>query len=82
MYRRCTKHVQKMYNIFRILIEVPDYSSSFFFFLRNEEEAIPPGGKKYLGTRKGSTRMILVHIQKMYNIFRKLVGVWSSGLQQ
>ena len=31
-------HVQKMYNIFRILI-VPDYSSSFFF---NEEEAIPP----------------------------------------
>ena len=82
MYRRCTKHVQKMYNIFRILIEVPDYSSSFFFFSRNEEEAIPPGGKKYLGTRKGSTRMILVHIQKMYNIFRKLVGVWSSGLQQ
>ena len=83
MYRRCTKHVQKMYNIFRILIEVPDYSSSSFFFSRNEEEAIPPGGKKYLGTRKGSTRMILlVHIQKMYNIFRKLVGVWSSGLQQ
>ena len=32
-------HVQKMYNIFRILIGVPDYSSSFFF---NEEEAIPP----------------------------------------
>ena len=84
MYRRCTKHVQKMYNIFRILIEVPDYSNSFFFFPRNEEEAIPPGGKKYLGTRKGSTinRMILVHIQKMYNIFRKLVGVWSSELQQ
>ena len=26
--------------------------------------------------------MILVHVQKMYNIFRKLVGVWSSsGLQ-
>ena len=55
------KHVQKMYNIFRILIEVPDYSSSFFlFFPKNEEEAIPLGGKKYLGTRKGSTRMILV----------------------
>ena len=36
-----------MYNIFRILLEVPDYSSSFFFvFLsKNEEEAIPPGGK-------------------------------------
>ena len=33
-------HVQKMYNIFRILIGVPDYSSSRFFF--NEEEAIPP----------------------------------------
>ena len=58
MYTRCTKHVQKMYNIFRILIEVPDYSSSFVFFSRNEEEAIPPGGKKYLGKKKGSTRMI------------------------
>ena len=33
-------HVQKMYNIFRILTGVPDYSSSSFFF--NEEEAIPP----------------------------------------
>ena len=55
-----------MYNIFRILIEVPDYSSSFFCFSKNEEEAIPPGGKKYLGTTKGSTRMILVHVQKMY----------------
>ena len=33
-------HVQKMYNIFRILIGVPDYSSSRGFF--NEEEAIPP----------------------------------------
>ena len=33
-------HVQKMYNIFRILIGVLDYSSSSFFF--NEEEAIPP----------------------------------------
>ena len=49
-----------MYNIFSILIEVPDYSSSLFFFPKNEEEAIPLGGKKYLGTRKGSTRMILV----------------------
>ena len=33
-------HVQKMYNIFRILIGVPYYSSSSFFL--NEEEAIPP----------------------------------------
>ena len=33
-------HVQKMYNIFRILKGVPDSSSSSFFF--NEEEAIPP----------------------------------------
>ena len=56
--------VQKMYNIFRLLIGVPDYSSSFFlFFSKNEEEAIPPGGKKYLGTTKGSTRMILVHVR-------------------
>ena len=47
---------------------VPDYSSSSFFafFSKNEEEAIPPGGKKYLGTTKASTRMILVHVQKMY----------------
>ena len=65
---------------------VPDYSSSSFslvflgFFSKNEEEAIPPG--KYLGTRKRSTRMIFVHIQKMYNIFKKLIGVWSSGIQQ
>ena len=64
-----------MYNIFRILIEVPDYSSSFVFFSKNEGEAIPPGWKKYLGTTKASTRMILVHVQKMYNIFRKLIGV-------
>ena len=56
-----------MYNIFRTLIEVSDYSSSFFFFSKNEEEAIPPRGKHYLGTTKGSTRMILlVHVQKMY----------------
>ena len=27
---------------------------------------MPPGGKTYLGTTKGSTRMILVHVQKMY----------------
>ena len=44
----------------------PDYSSSLFFISKNEEEAIPPGGKKYLGTTKVSTRMILVHVQKMY----------------
>ena len=36
------------------------------FFSKNEEEAIPPGGKKYLGTIKPSTRMILIHVQKMY----------------
>ena len=40
----------------------PDVSLS-----KNEEEAIPPGEKKYLGTVKASTRMILVHVvQKMY----------------
>ena len=55
-----------MNNIFRTLIEVSDYSSSLFFFSKNEEKAIPPGGKHYLGTTKGSTRMILVHVQKMY----------------
>ena len=51
-------HVQKMYKTC--------YSSSFLFFSKNEEEAIPPGGNKYLGTTKGSTRMIFVHVQKMY----------------
>ena len=39
----------------------PDVS----FFL-NEEEATPPGGKKCLGTIKPSTKIILVHVQKMY----------------
>ena len=52
--------------------KVPDYSSSIFlFFSKNEEEAIPPGGKKYLGTIKASTRMILVHVQKMYKTCTK-----------
>ena len=35
----------------------------------------PVMGEKYLGTTKASTRMILVHVQKMYNIFRLLIGV-------
>ena len=52
-------HVQKMYKTC--------YSSRFFyFFQKNEEEAIPPAVEKYLGTTKGSTRMIFVHVQKMY----------------
>ena len=38
---------------------VPDYSrSSFLFFFQKM--------KKYLGTIKASTIMILVHVQKMY----------------
>ena len=41
MYRRCTKHVQKMYNIFKILMEVPDYSSSFFFFQEMKRKLSP-----------------------------------------
>ena len=46
---------------------VPDYSSSnFFVFFSKNEEAIPPGGIFFLGTIKASTRMILVHVQKMY----------------
>ena len=49
-----------------ILVHVRITVVVFCFFLKNEEEAIPPGGKKYLGTTKGSTRMILVHVQKMY----------------
>ena len=48
-------HVQKMYKTCCIRF--------FLFFSKNEDEAIPPGGKKYVGTRKGSTRMILVHVR-------------------
>ena len=54
-------HVQKMYKTC--------YSSSFFFFSKNEEEAIPLGGKKYLGTTKGSTRLILVHVRITVVVF-------------
>ena len=49
-----------------ILVHVRITVVVFCFFPKNEEEAIPPGGKKYLGTTKESTRMILVHVQKMY----------------
>ena len=52
MYRRCTKHVQKMYNIFRILIEVPDYSSSFFFFQEMKRKLSPPEEKNIKGQEK------------------------------
>ena len=31
-----------MYNIFRILIEVSDYSSSFFFFRKMKRKLSPP----------------------------------------
>ena len=52
MYRRCTKHVQKMYNIFRILIEVPDYSSRFFFFQEMKRKLSPPEEKNIKGQEK------------------------------
>ena len=61
-------HVQKMYNIFRLLIGVPDYSSSESSNVRKISRG------KYLGTTKASTRMISVHVQ-MYNIFRLIIGV-------
>ena len=35
-------HVQKMYNIFRILIGVPDYSSSSFFLMKRKLSLPPP----------------------------------------
>ena len=40
-------HVQKMYNIFIILIAVPDYSSSsfFFFFQKMKRKLSPPEEK-------------------------------------
>ena len=40
-------HVQKMYNIFRILIGVPDYSSSSFFcFLQKMKRKLSPPEEK------------------------------------
>ena len=39
--------VQKMYNIFRILIGVPDYSrSSFFFFFQKMKRKLSPPEEK------------------------------------
>ena len=38
-------HVQKMYNIFRILIGVPDYSSSSFFLMKSKISPPPPTNK-------------------------------------
>ena len=35
-------HVQKMYNTFRKLIGVPDYSSSFFFFSKKMKRKLSP----------------------------------------
>ena len=70
----CRTHVITLGNPFDT--RVPDYSrsSSFFVFLsKNEEEAIPPGGKKYLGTIKASTRIILVHVctEDVQNMYRR-----------
>ena len=38
-------HVQKMYNIFIILIGVPDYSSSSFFLMKRKLSPPPPTNK-------------------------------------
>ena len=38
-------HVQKMYNIFRILIGVPDYISSSFFLMERKLSPPPPTNK-------------------------------------
>ena len=35
-------HVQKMYNIFRKLIEVPDYRSSFYLFFKKMKRKLSP----------------------------------------
>ena len=39
-------HVQKMYNIFRLLIGVPDYSSSFFLFFQKMKRKLSPPEEK------------------------------------
>ena len=43
--RMISVHVQKMYNIFRILIGVPDYSSSSFFLMKRKLSPPPPTNK-------------------------------------
>ena len=35
-------HVQKMYNIFRKLIGVPDYRSSFYFYFQKMKRTLSP----------------------------------------
>ena len=52
-----------------ILVHVRITVVVLFVFSKNEEEAIPPGGKKYLGTTKGRTRMILVHVRITVVVF-------------
>ena len=47
-------HVKKMYNIFRLLIGVPDYSSSFFsfFFLKKMKRKLSPPEEKNIRDNK------------------------------
>ena len=40
-----------------------------------KKNQIPPRPSEHPRVIKVSTRMILVHVQKMYNIFRILIGV-------
>ena len=62
----CRPDIITLGNLFDTRFRITVVVVFLFFFSKDEEEAIPPGGKKYLGTIKASTRMILVHIQKMY----------------
>ena len=58
-----------------VLVHIRSTVVVFFLFRNMKRKLSPPGGKKYLGTIKASTSMILVHVQKMYNIFKILIGV-------
>ena len=60
--REAREHFASRLKGFRITVVVV-VGFSFLFLMKRK---LSPPEKKYLGTIKASTRMILVHVQKMY----------------
>ena len=60
-------HVQKMYNIFRILIGVPDYSSSSLFLMKRKLSPPPPDKQNTPGILYRNTNTTGKKIK--YNLF-------------
>ena len=76
-----------MYNIFRILIEVSDYSSSFVFFSKMKRKPSPPEEKIFRDNKrkyqKNDFRTCTEDVQNMYRrctIYLEYINR-SSGLQ-